>query len=171
VKLMDFGIALDATLPSIDWSGLSQTVGTPEYMAPEQVRGRHGDERTDLYSLGVILYEMLTGRVPFAGENAQEAMRAKMTGHPKTPRELRADIPPALEEVVLYALEREPERRPESAFALREDLAHLDTVVITGRAAALRRPDGMSPRTRGLMLAAAGALGYAILFWVLSRTR
>src|SRR5262249_58724639 len=64
VKLLDFGIALDASQRRIDWSGLSQTVGTPDYMAPEQVRGRPGDARTDLYALGAILYEALAGTVP-----------------------------------------------------------------------------------------------------------
>src|SRR2546422_1067482 len=76
VKLMDFGIAFDATQGDLTWSGLSSSVGTPEYMAPEQVRARHGDERTDLYSLGVILYEMLTGQLPWSGENAQQIMHA-----------------------------------------------------------------------------------------------
>src|SRR3989442_873106 len=139
VKLMDFGIAFDATQGDLTWSGLSSSVGTPEYMAPEQVRARHGDERTDLYSLGVILYEMLTGQLPWSGENAQQVMHAKLEEYPTPPRELRPEIPPALEEVVLHALERRPERRPESALELREALAHLDSVVITNRDARVRR--------------------------------
>src|SRR5262249_17472503 len=72
VKLIDFGIAHDETLRKITWSGLSQSVGTPDYMAPEQLKGRGGDARTDLYALGVVLYEMLTGVVPFHGESLYE---------------------------------------------------------------------------------------------------
>jgi len=97
VKLMDFGIAFDATQGDLTWSGLSSSVGTPEYMAPEQVRARHGDERTDLYSLGVILYEMLTGKLPWSGDSAQQVMHAKLEEYPAPPRELRPEIPPALE--------------------------------------------------------------------------
>ncbi|MGO9798539.1 MAG: serine/threonine protein kinase, partial [Candidatus Binatus sp.] len=63
-KVMDFGIALDESARRLTWSGLSSTIGTPDYMAPEQVSGRRGDVRTDIYSLGVILYEMLTGHLP-----------------------------------------------------------------------------------------------------------
>src|SRR5438552_1030915 len=114
-ELLAVGIALDATQGDLTWSGLSPSVGTPEYMAPEQVRARHGDERTDLYSLGVILYEMLTGKVPWSGDSAQQVMHAKLEEYPTPPRELRPEIPPALEEIVLHALERRPERRPESA--------------------------------------------------------
>src|SRR5262249_20018527 len=73
VKLLDFGIALDASQRRIDWSGLSQTVGTPDYMAPEQVRGRPGDARTDLYALGAILYEALAGTVPVPDDDGGAA--------------------------------------------------------------------------------------------------
>src|SRR5262249_28125262 len=69
LKIMDFGIALDETMRRLTWAGVSSTIGTPDYMAPEQVRGRPGDERTDIYSLGTILYEMLTGELPYTGTN------------------------------------------------------------------------------------------------------
>jgi eukaryotic-like serine/threonine-protein kinase len=169
VKLMDFGIAFDATLGEITWSGLSTAVGTPEYMAPEQLRSRRGDERTDVYALGVILYEMLTGVVPWPGDSMQEVMRAKLEEDPMPPRKLRPEIPPALEEVVLHALERRPHRRPESALELREALAHLDAVVMTGRAARMR-PKPRLPRWLRRLLPLAGAIaGYAALLWALSR--
>src|SRR2546428_6270705 len=169
VKLMDFGIAFDATQGDLTWSGLSPSVGTPEYMAPEQVRARHGDERTDLYSLGVILYEMLTGKVPWSGDSAQQVMHAKLEEYPVPPRDLRPDIPPALEEVVLHALERRPERRPESALELREALAHLDSVVITNRAARLRRTRRLPRWARVLVRIGGAAAGDGPPFWAPSR--
>ena len=66
IKIMDFGIALDESARRLTWSGLSSTIGTPDYMAPEQVSGRRGDARTDIYALGTILYEMLTGDLPYS---------------------------------------------------------------------------------------------------------
>ena len=169
VKLMDFGIALDATQGDLTWSGLSPSVGTPEYMAPEQVRARHGDERTDLYSLGVILYEMLTGKLPWSGDSAPEVMHAKLEEDPVPLRELRPEIPPALEEVVLHALERRPERRPESALELREALAHLDSVVITNRAGRRRRARWLPRWARVLVRIGGAAAAYGLLLWALSR--
>ena len=68
LKIMDFGIALDESARRLTWSGLSSTIGTPDYMAPEQVSGRRGDVRTDIYAMGTILYEMLTGELPYDGQ-------------------------------------------------------------------------------------------------------
>ena len=76
VKIMDFGIALDESARRLTWAGLSTTIGTPDYMAPEQVSGRRGDARTDIYSLGMILYEMLTANLPFEGSNVYAIMKA-----------------------------------------------------------------------------------------------
>src|SRR6202521_104638 len=69
IKIMDFGIALDESARRLTWSGMSSTIGTPDYMAPEQVSGRRGDHRTDVYSIGTIMYEMLTGELPYAAPN------------------------------------------------------------------------------------------------------
>jgi serine/threonine-protein kinase len=168
VKLVDFGIALDTTLRKMTWAGLSQTVGTPDYMAPEQVRGKRGDARTDIYSLGVMLYEMLTGEVPFPGDNVYAAMRAKTNDDPTPPRRLRPEISPALEETILHALERDPRDRPQSALEFREALAHPESVVITNRAAR-QRPKPRMPRwVRALIAIGVPLLGYAVLFWLLS---
>ena len=165
LKLLDFGIALDATQQRIDWSGLSQTVGTPDYMAPEQLRGKPGDARTDLYALGAILYEMLTGQVPFPGD---EGAHAKLHEDPPSLRALRPAIPPALETVVLQALARDPERRPGTALELRDQLAHPASVVTQ----AVRAPSGLAARLgpRAMLLVGLGAgLTYLVLFGVLAR--
>jgi len=125
VKLVDIGIALDTTLRKMTWAGLSQTVGTPDYMAPEQVQGK--------------------------------------------PRRLRPEISPALEEIILHALERDPRDRPENALELREALAHPESVVVTGRAAR-QRPKPKIPRWLRTLLAVAGAVAaYGLLVWALSR--
>ncbi len=133
LKLIDFGIALDTAMRKITWGGLSQPVGTPDYMSPEQIKGQRGSTRTDIYSLGVMLYEMLTGRVPFQGDNVYTAMQAKMTGSPVPPCQLRREVPAQLEEVVLHAIEREPDDRFSSAKEMRESLTHLDAVTVTDR--------------------------------------
>ncbi|MFN8545036.1 MAG: serine/threonine-protein kinase [Candidatus Binatia bacterium] len=165
VKLLDFGIALDTTQRRIEWTGLSQTVGTPDYMAPEQIRGRPGDVRTDIYALGTLLYEMLTGRVPFVGEGAAHA---KLHEAPPSPRALRPEIPPAVAQVVLQALAAEPGHRPGSALELRDALAHPASVVV--RSPVVR--SGLAGRLgrRGLLAVAIGAAaGYGLLLWLLAR--
>jgi serine/threonine protein kinase len=151
IKLMDFGIACDTTLRKITWSGLSQTMGTPDYMAPEQVKGRRGDARTDIYSLGVILYEMLTGEVPFSGENVYAAMRAKVQDCPVPPSHLQPDVSLQLEEIILHALECDPRERFRNATELREALAHPERVALTNRAARQRPEPRLALRLRRLI--------------------
>jgi len=135
IKLMDFGIAMDASLRKMTWSGLSQSMGTPDYMAPEQIKGQRGSVRTDLYSLGIILFEMLTGTVPFSGDNVYAAMQAKLLENPIPPRRLRPEVSPQFEEIVLHALERNPGDRFPSALEFLDALAHPENVVVTDRAA------------------------------------
>jgi len=133
IKLIDFGIALDTSARKLTWSGLSQTMGTPDYMAPEQVKGRRGGARADIYSLGVILYEMITGALPFSDENVYAAMRAKVHDPPVPPRRHLPELTPQFEEVILHALERDPTDRYQSAAQFREALAHPESVVPTDR--------------------------------------
>jgi eukaryotic-like serine/threonine-protein kinase len=166
VKLMDFGIAVDTTQGKITWGGLSQSIGTPDYMAPEQIKGHRGDARTDLYSLGCILYEMLTGRVPFPSDNIYAAMHAKSESLPPAPRTLRPEISPQLEEIVLSLLERDPSNRPESAFEVREKLAHPASVVLVDRT---HREEPRLPAGARLAAALVGlALLWGAFWWVAS---
>jgi len=138
IKIMDFGIALDESARRLTWAGLSTTVGTPDYMAPEQVSGRRGDVRTDIYSLGMILYEMLTGNLPYSGANVYAAMKAKSSEDPPRLTEFVPDIDPGLEEIVLHAIERLPRNRYASAAEMMEDLRDPSQVARTGRALRLR---------------------------------
>jgi serine/threonine protein kinase len=134
IKLMDFGIALDESARRLTWAGLSTTVGTPDYMAPEQVGGRRGDARTDIYALGTILYEMLTGNLPYSGANVYATMKAKASEDPPRLSEFVPEIDPGLEEIVLHAIERLPRNRYDSAAEMLEDLKDPSRVVHTGRA-------------------------------------
>src|SRR5262249_18742784 len=157
------------TQRKMTWAGLSQTIGTPDYMAPEQVKGLRGDARTDIYSLGAILYEMLTGEVPFPGENVYAAMRSKMREDPTPPRRLRHDITPALEEIILHALERDPRDRFESALELREALTHPESVVVTNRAARTRPKPKLSRGLRAAVTVLGGLAAFVVLFWAVSQ--
>lgn len=122
VKVMDFGIA--RALGSTGLTQEGRPVGTPEYMAPEQVRGEELDARTDIYALGVLLFKLLCGRVPFPGRNPFDVMRAHVEAAPPRPSELVPGLPSDLEEVVLRALAKYPEERfagvPELVAALEE---------------------------------------------------
>jgi serine/threonine-protein kinase len=140
LRIMDFGIAKSTGERKISFSGFSPTMGTPDYMAPEQVRGQPGDEQTDIYSLGAILYEMTTGSVPYQGDNAFVVMNSRLSGDPVAPRKLRPEIPPALEEIILHAMERDPGGRYLSVTGFKSDLDHQDIVRITGRAGRLQPP-------------------------------
>jgi serine/threonine-protein kinase len=130
LKLVDFGIALLRGARRLTFGHFSNEIGTPDYMAPEQVQGERGDARTDVYALGVILYEMLTGEVPFQGDNPLAVMGQRVTSPAPLVRSRRRDVPAALEAVVYRALRRDPDERYASMAALRDDLLHLDQVAI-----------------------------------------
>ena len=156
-KIMDFGIALDESARRLTWSGLSSTIGTPDYMAPEQVSGRRGDVRTDIYSLGVILYEMLTASLPYSGPNVYNVMRAKTNEDPQPPSAFKPDLDPKLEEIVLHAIERSPRDRYSTAAEMLEDLRDPSRVVPKGRAQHLH------PRSLKMQRIRRG-IGYGLFF-------
>jgi len=120
VKVMDFGIAKFMGSTKLTQTG--QTMGTVRYMSPEQVRGKQVDHRTDLYSLGITLYEALTGRTPFDGENHFEIMQKHLTTPPLPPREIVPALPPELEAVVLRSVAKPTDQRYQSARDFRQAL-------------------------------------------------
>src|SRR6266851_555363 len=130
VKLVDFGIALLQGARRLTFRRLTSGFGTPDYMAPEQVQGDRGDARTDVYAVGVMLCEMLTGDVPYHGDSPLAVMSQRVTTDAPLLRHKRADLPPQLEAVVWRALRRDPAERYPSMAALRHDLMHLDQVDI-----------------------------------------
>lgn len=167
IKIMDFGIALDESARRLTWAGLSPTIGTPDYMAPEQVSGRRGDARTDIYALGMILYEMLTGNLPYSGANVYAAMKAKSSEDPPRLTEFVPDIDPGLEEIVLHAIERLPRNRYASAQELMEDLRDPSRVARTGRALRLRPRSVRARRLWRALMTGAFFLSLAALFILL----
>jgi len=130
VKLVDFGIALLRGARRLTFRRLSSGFGTPDYMAPEQVEGDRGDARTDVYAVGVMLYEMLTGDVPFQGDSPLAVMSQRVMQDAPLLRRVRPYAPSQLEAVVWRALRRAPAERYQSMAELRHDLQHLDEVVI-----------------------------------------
>src|SRR5208282_5742087 len=152
LRVMDFGIAKAAGLRRLTFTGFSQAMGTPDYMAPEQVKGKRGDERTDVYSLGAILYEMVTGQVPFEGANPYMIMNARLAGDPIAPRRLNPQLSPQVEEIILHALEQNPADRYPSAAAMKAELDAPETVTVTGRSERLRPPALWRTRWRTVRL-------------------
>jgi len=133
IKLIDFGIAASAGARRLTFAKLSQTIGTPDYISPEQVKGKRGDARSDLYAVGIMLYEMLTGKVPFTGPNAFIIMNDRLLNSPVPPREVNPEISPQLQEIIYRALERDPVRRYARAREFARDLEHQDQVGVADR--------------------------------------
>jgi serine/threonine-protein kinase len=134
IKLIDFGIAGKEGSKRLTFAKLSQVMGTPDYISPEQVKGKRGDGRSDIYALGVMLYEMLTGKTPFQGPNPFAVMNDRLLNNPIPPREVNPEISPEVQEVIYRALEREPQNRYSTANEFAWDLEHLDQVGVADRA-------------------------------------
>jgi serine/threonine-protein kinase len=122
VMVTDFGIAKARNPDESDLTLTGTTLGTVKYLAPEQVEGQPVDGRTDVYALGVILYEMVCGRAPFTGENDATVALARLTQKPLRPRQVRASVPRSLEQVIMRAMARHPDDRYASAGDLRAAL-------------------------------------------------
>ncbi len=133
VKLIDFGIAGQEGAKRLTFAKLSNVMGTPDYISPEQVKGKRGDARSDVYPVGIMLYEMLTGETPFTGPNPFAIMNDRLLNNPKPPREINPEISPQLQEVIYRAIERDPSKRYKSAQEFISDLDHLDQVGVADR--------------------------------------
>ncbi len=133
IKLIDFGIAAHIGARRLTFAKFTQTMGTPDYISPEQVKGKRGDARSDIYALGVMLYEMLTGKVPFTGPNAFIIMNDRLLNNPIPPREIDPTISPQLQEIIYRALERDPKNRYATAREFAWDLEHQDQVGVADR--------------------------------------
>ncbi len=110
LRVVDFGIALVEGAKRVTWRALTDVMGTPDYMGPEQIQGKRGDARTDIYALGTILYEMLTCVVPFPGDSPLAALNQHLVGAPIPPRAVTPSIPVGVEAVIMKAIRRDPDK-------------------------------------------------------------
>jgi serine/threonine protein kinase len=141
VRIMDFGIARSLRTKGITGAGVM--IGTPEYMSPEQVEGKEVDQRSDIYSLGIILYEMVTGRVPFDGDTPFTVGVKHKSEEPQDPKALNTQITDDLSSIILKCLEKEKTKRPQSVDELISDLS----VIEKGVSAVFEAPPQTKPLT------------------------
>ncbi|HXX94512.1 MAG TPA: serine/threonine-protein kinase [Planctomycetota bacterium] len=170
LRILDFGLAKGLEEKQVTFMRHAPEMGTPDYMAPEQVEGGSRGGRTDLYSLGAVLYEMVTGRKPFSGKDRFSIMHARLVGDPAAPRSINPEIPPGLEEIILHAMERDYQARYPSVREFIRDLEDPQKVTPTGRAGRLIPPSAGKLLWRKIrftvwtLLALAGGAGLYIVF-------
>jgi len=144
-RIMDFGIARSLAVKSRTGAGVM--IGTPEYMSPEQVEGKEVDARSDIYSLGIILYEMLTARVPFEGDTPFTVGVKQKSEIPKNPKAINPNIPDDLGGVILKSLEKDPSKRYQSAGDVRAELERVEKGLPTTERVA---PERVTPTRKPL---------------------
>jgi eukaryotic-like serine/threonine-protein kinase len=135
IKLIDFGIAASQGMRRLTFSKLSNAMGTPDYISPEQIKRKHNDGRSDVYALGVILHEMLTGETPFSGPNPFAVMNDRLVNDPPPAREVNPEISAQMQEILYRAMERDPGKRFASAREFAAALEHPECVEVLDRAA------------------------------------
>lgn len=167
IKLIDFGIAGKEGSRRLTFAKLSQVMGTPDYISPEQVKGKRGDGRSDIYAAGVMLYEMLSGKTPFSGPNPFAIMNDRLLNNPVPPREANPEISPQLQEVIYRALEREPANRYSTASEFAWDLEHLDQVGVEDRTELHDWKKRKTPLARQILFYVAMALIPIVIFGLL----
>jgi len=137
--LIDFGISACEGARRLTFLKFSNAMGTPDYISPEQIKRKRSDARSDIYALGVILYEMLTARTPFDGPSPLAVMNDRLVNDPPAAGEIVSNISPQIQEILFRAMERDPENRYASAQEFAAALAHPEDVEIINRSSRKRR--------------------------------
>jgi serine/threonine-protein kinase len=167
-KIIDFGIALMEGARRMTWRWLTNASGTPAYMAPEQIQGKRGDARTDIYALGIVLYELLKGRPPYGrpGEDPLAVMQQHLRGHADT---LPAAVPPGLVGIIAKCMRRDPAERYQEVAELRADLARYTELTAANYPFEEEQDDADLPNAdrRILLLAGGMALAFVALLAVI----
>jgi eukaryotic-like serine/threonine-protein kinase len=163
VHIVDFGIALLQGARRVTWRNLSEVLGTPDYMSPEQIQGKRGDARTDLYALGIILYEMQTGTVPFHGDNAMAVMHQHLTVTPSSPHQSNPAIPSAIAAIIMKSLRKNPKERYQSAAAFLSDLINYKELDVSQFPRGQERVTGLVTNRQIWILGGIIALGFIII--------
>lgn len=166
--ILDFGLALTKGAYRVTYANLSGTAGTPDYMAPEQIEGHRGDQRTDLYALGTMFFELLAGRVPFEGDNPMAVLALHLQATAPRLDRLGLDLPPHLAAIAAKALRRHPEDRYPDLHAFVEDLdnpAAVDLKVLeeAEAAASSRPPFWRSPAFVSVLMGLVVLLGLVVI--------
>jgi serine/threonine-protein kinase len=164
IKLIDFGIAMKEDARRLTFAGPSPLLGTPDYISPEQVKGQRGDQRSDIYALGAMLYEMLTGQPPFTGSNPLAVMNERVLNDPKPANKLNPAISPQLQEILYRALERDPRHRYATTAEMAWDLEHQEQVGVEEGGHRLALHQRLSLGGRKMLLYAGLALVPLLIF-------
>jgi len=122
IRIIDFGIAKSANCRRLTFGDLMGKMGTVGYISPEQIQGHRGDVRSDIYAVGAIFYEMITGVVPYNDKDPLAALNARLVRDPEAPRERNPEVSPQIEAIILRALQRDPARRYNSASEMKLEL-------------------------------------------------
>ncbi len=150
-KLIDFGISASEGMRRLTFSKFSNAMGTPDYISPEQIKRKRSDGRSDVYALGVILHEMLTGETPFSGPNPFAVMNDRLVNDPPSAREINPEISVQMQEILYRAMERDPENRFAGAREFAAALAHPECVEILDRSARKERKPARLPFVKRIL--------------------
>lgn len=173
IRLIDFGLAHAAVAGKFSFSAAPPPIASAAYIAPEQIQRKRGRKSVDIYGVGAILYEMLTGKVPFPDDDPFTVGSARLIGDPTAPRRLNPKISAQTEEIILHALRRDPEQRYASVTALRAELERPELVAVSGLAEHLQPPTAWRRRWRKaryvLVVAGLPLLAQIVIFALLWR--
>ena len=163
VHIIDFGIALLQGARRVTWRTLSDVLGTPDYMSPEQIQGKRGDARSDLYALGIMLYEMLAGIVPFRGDNALAVMQQHLTRTPDPPHKSGGEIPPQIEAIIMKSIRKNPRERYQTAEAFLHDLKNYHDLDVSQFPRGKERITGVVTNRQIWLMSGLIALGFIVI--------